>query len=276
MKTAYVVLGMHRSGTSSVAGSLAILGAKPPTTLMEPKEENPKGFWESEKIMVLNDQIFRSAGSSWQDWGPLDPSAVSGPQGQEFAAAARSLVEAEFGEADVIVLKDPRICRLYPFWRAVLLDMGFSPIIVSPVRAPSEVVASLTARNAMSPRHAMRLWLSHVLEAEDTSRGDRRHILLWPDFISSWREHMGRIAALGGPDFPIEAVAHEVDDFLSDDLHRHRAVLFDESLPPLVLGAIRALDQLARGAEPDAAMAKLDDIRREFAAARELFYDGPF
>ena len=47
-RTAVLVLGMHRSGTSSVAGALIRLGGAAPLTLMPPHEtQNPRGFWES-------------------------------------------------------------------------------------------------------------------------------------------------------------------------------------------------------------------------------------
>ena len=50
--TAVLVLGMHRSGTSSVAGALIRLGGAAPLNLMPPTEDNPKGYWES---TLLND-----------------------------------------------------------------------------------------------------------------------------------------------------------------------------------------------------------------------------
>lgn len=53
-KMALVVLGMHRSGTSSVAGALAMLGAQPPKTLLAPSDDNPKGFWESWEIIQVD------------------------------------------------------------------------------------------------------------------------------------------------------------------------------------------------------------------------------
>lgn len=66
-KTAYVVLGMHRSGTSSVAGALSHLGAAPPASLMPPKADNPSGFWESERISDFNEEILNSIGTTWLD-----------------------------------------------------------------------------------------------------------------------------------------------------------------------------------------------------------------
>jgi hypothetical protein len=44
---AAVVLGMHRSGTSALAGVLARLGCDLPTQMMPANEFNPKGFYES-------------------------------------------------------------------------------------------------------------------------------------------------------------------------------------------------------------------------------------
>ena len=46
-RTAVLVLGMHRSGTSSLAGALIRLGGAAPLNLMPPHETNPTGFWES-------------------------------------------------------------------------------------------------------------------------------------------------------------------------------------------------------------------------------------
>jgi hypothetical protein len=44
---------MHRSGTSSLAGSLHLLGATLPKNLIPPKSDNQKGFFEPENIVML-------------------------------------------------------------------------------------------------------------------------------------------------------------------------------------------------------------------------------
>ena len=44
-RPAVVVLGMHRSGTSSVAGALVRLGGMAPLHLMPPQLDNERGFW---------------------------------------------------------------------------------------------------------------------------------------------------------------------------------------------------------------------------------------
>ena len=57
LKSAVLVLGMHRSGTSSVAGALMALGGSAPLHLMPPQEDNERGFWESAVLTALNDEI---------------------------------------------------------------------------------------------------------------------------------------------------------------------------------------------------------------------------
>jgi hypothetical protein len=61
--TALLVLGMHRSGTSSIAGAMVRLGGAAPFNLLLPANDNPKGFWESSVLMTLNDQILAASGS---------------------------------------------------------------------------------------------------------------------------------------------------------------------------------------------------------------------
>ena len=67
-KILVVVLGMHRSGTSSAAGALVRLGAAAPQHLMAPNADNVRGFWESPVISELNNAILAAGGSDWKDW----------------------------------------------------------------------------------------------------------------------------------------------------------------------------------------------------------------
>lgn len=66
-RTAYLVLGMHRSGTSAVTQLLALAGAQLPTNVMPGDEHNAKGYFEPWKIAIFNDERLRAAGSAWDD-----------------------------------------------------------------------------------------------------------------------------------------------------------------------------------------------------------------
>ena len=215
-RTAFVVLGMHRSGTSSVAGVLALLGATPPRTLMGPKPENPKGFWESEVLMAFNDEILTRAGSAWDDPAPLDQDVFDGAQGDDLRRRAREKLNEEFGDADTIVIKDPRICRFYPFWRDVLVAAGYEPFVILPLRDPAEVAASLAARNGMPMADGLRLWRAYVTDAEQATRGHQRKAITWRHLFEDWRSIVSTISAMSGVVFA--GKEEEVDRFLSPHL----------------------------------------------------------
>lgn len=270
-KTALIVLGMHRSGTSSVAGTLALAGASAPRRLMPPAADNPKGFWESSAVAAFNDRLLKSGESDWRDWRRFAHQPIlDDPHAR--AEAVRLLAE-EFDGAEVLVLKDPRICRLFPFWRRALSDAGYEIVVVSPVRPPCEVAASLVSRNGMNREHALRLWLRHVLEAERHSRDLPRRFLLWPGFLSDWREDLAAVSRLSSAplDLGTEAL-QKIEDFLTSDLRRQTEA---SPTPAVVRRAYGLLAQLARyGDHPDL-HADLDQTRRIFDDACDLFSDAP-
>ena len=69
-RQALVVLGMLRSGTSALSNVLALIGAELPRNLMPSSERNPRGYFESQSIFALHEEMIRDIGASW-----FDPSA---------------------------------------------------------------------------------------------------------------------------------------------------------------------------------------------------------
>jgi len=59
-KVAILVAGMHRSGTSALARTLSLLGCDLPKTLMPASGGNEAGYWESQAIANLNDELLES------------------------------------------------------------------------------------------------------------------------------------------------------------------------------------------------------------------------
>lgn len=60
-----LICGMHRSGTSLVTKCFEIFGYGLGDTLMEPNEDNPKGFFEDLDVVQINDELLRANGSYW-------------------------------------------------------------------------------------------------------------------------------------------------------------------------------------------------------------------
>lgn len=155
-----LVLGSHRAGTSLITKSLTCLGVDLGDNLQGPAPDNPAGFWENLDIQRINDRVLHNNGAAWDTLGPID---LSKPQVYHedayFALAGLLRSYPLFG------LKDPRMCRLLPFWKPIFKELGVEVSCVIALRHPSEVMHSLHARNGFSEAKGFALWLVHMLDA---------------------------------------------------------------------------------------------------------------
>jgi hypothetical protein len=275
--TAVAVLGMHRSGTSSVAGALVCLGGTAPLHLMAPEPDNERGFWESPVIMALNEDVLAAGGSYWLDWRKFDYARIDGSVADALRARAKSTLAAEFGEAGIPVIKDPRMCRLMRFWTPVFEEMGWSMRAVLPLRSPLEVAWSLKRRNGVSNGLACLLWLRHVLEAEAETRGMTRAVLNWPNFLSNNREALERLAyhcGLRWPRWGDRGLA-DVDGFVSGGLQHCKAdaddLRADPGISDLARDVYAEMLGLVDNPMSAASLARLDNLRARFESAVALF-----
>ncbi|MFH1792956.1 MAG: sulfotransferase [Pseudomonadota bacterium] len=275
-RTALVVLGMHRSGTSAMSGVLAQMGCDLPKELMPPTDANPKGYFESNKAYRLNDDLLASAGSAWDDSTAFNPDWYGSPRYPEYGQRAAKVIEEEFGASGFFVLKDPRICRLLPFWQQVLADLDVGPRYVCIHRHPREVAASLTRREGWSETVGLLLWLRHVIEAEAGSRGKPRSFVSYDMLMADWRGTVARIGnelELNWPRHPDNA-ASDVEEFLSGELRHFRAA--SEQMPQhsLAFGwvarAYEVLERWAAHGEQAADHAEFDALKAAFDEASPL------
>jgi len=276
-KRALLVLGMHRSGTSAFARSLGLLGCDLPTTLMPAGRGNEQGHWESQPITDLNEEILASAGSSWDDWGAFNPDWYVSPVVDEFRERAQAALESEFGASRLFVLKDPRVCRLLDFWIEATKAFGATPLVVSPIRNPLEVAASLHARDGMEPSIAQLLWLRHVLDAEAASRNLRRTYVRYDDLLSEWRVVADKIGDDLGISWPRRStsVGIEIEEFLTPAQRHHvekdARVLRNPSLSRWIQSTFEILNRWAHGEVRETDTADLDRIRASFDEAAPAF-----
>lgn len=150
---AVVVLGMHRSGTSCLAGSLQEHGLR----LGEVHVRDPynrKGNRENDRIVALNDAVLAHSGGAWD----APPAAIRWRREHE-RERDEILTEFEAG-AGPWGFKDPRVTLTLPFWQEPIAGrVDF----VGAFRHPAQVVRSLCARGSMSlhPAHAAQLWMHY-------------------------------------------------------------------------------------------------------------------
>jgi hypothetical protein len=276
-RQALLVLGMHRSGTSALAGVLARLGATSPKTLIAADQHNVKGYLESPAIVDFDDRILTTAGSNWPDWEPFDQHWISSPFAQSFAAEFPGLIESEYDAASLLLIKDPRISRIVPFWLDQLQMIGIEPKAVLTVRDPLEVAASLAKRNHFSTRVSLLIWLRYLLDAELYTRQIPRSWIHYDDLLKDWRGAASRI----GTDLGVAWSEHnnidsEIHEFLSPELHHHAsslsALLEREDVLDWVKSAYSAINDRKMLYTDDAPIrATLDQIRANFDSACEIF-----
>ncbi len=257
-RTAYLVLGMHRSGTSATAQLLALAGAELPDNVMPGDEHNAKGYFEPWKISVFNDQRLRAAGSAWDDpfnlpYAPLAPDAEA-----DWTTRALDLFKAEFGEAIHPLLKDPRVSVLLPMWRTVLERAGIAARVVIPVRHPLAVAGSLARRDAFPVEKSVLIWTLYMLAAEAGSRDLPRAFVSYDGLLADWRAEVARMEqALGAP-LPrlTDHAATAIDGFLTKDLRHNDGMGALADVPMVGAMAQEALDWFtaaAAGETPDRA-----------------------
>lgn len=207
-----LVLGMHRSGTSALASALHSLGLGLPDNLLPPAPDNPGGYFESRDLTRLNEEILRAAGTAWHDPSPIPEEFFISEKAHAFRERAAAFVTKALAASPIIVLKDPRLSRLLPFWRACLTNLGVSFGSVLILRDPQEVARSLQVRvlsdltrpgGPLSIARAHRLWLRYVLEAEKGSRGLPRALLTYEMLLDDGPRQLAVISDRLRLDYPV-------------------------------------------------------------------------
>ena len=252
-RTAILVTGMHRSGTSALARTLSLMGAALPDALVPPNPGNPEGHWEPQGMVDINDRMLANAGSDLYSIVDIDPEWFETPSARQFTLEAQRLIEQSFRNENLIVLKDPRTALFLPIWTLALETNGFRVVHVLPLRNPSEVAASLRRRHlaafpydAWSEPRGEAVWIRYTMAAVRGSRGHERAFLKHDDLLTNWRQEVARLGQELGilwPEIGTTADA-AVDSFLHDNFTGNSGKL----LGPAQDGGLQKLDlaQLAQ------------------------------
>ena len=270
-RRALVVAGMHRSGTSAMARLLSLSGASLPERVMAPAADNPAGFWEPWEMVALNDRILASCESSWDDVFAVQSAERAAAQAPTALAEAQAFVTANYGAADLMVMKDPRSSVLAPLWSAALEGLGIKPLYVIMVRNPLAVARSLLKRNGFSTEKSVLLWTSYMLAVERDTRGLDRLFVSYDAMLDDWRSALAAVEVALGQPLPRTAdeAAADIEGFLNRSYRHHEATAEDLSaragIWPGALSVFAWFDAAVRGAAPptkvlDAVAAKIADL----------------
>lgn len=220
MKKAFIILGMHRSGTSVLTRIVNLLGATVGDNLMQGNQANPKGYWEHLDIVNIHNVLLAKLGLNWDSISPLPLDWQERDDILLLKQQLKDIVVRDFNGQHIWCLKDPRMCRLLPLWLKIFQELEVVPYFIIAVRNPQEVASSLEVRNQISMSHSYLLWFRYVLESEYNSRGYKRIFINFDDLIDECDVCLKRIAAFMKVDLSTPC-KKKINLFVSDKLKHH-------------------------------------------------------
>jgi hypothetical protein len=289
-----IVTGAGRSGTSTMSGTLSMLGLHLPEPWLQPNDTNPRGFYESLWVVRFHKRLQALSGVRTIDGRPsaleLSRHVARRP------ATVTQLTDwlRQKGRAQTLV-KDPRTFWFADAWFAACEGLGIAPSFVTMLRHPAEVVGSRQKYYFDADLGHQRLaamdvgqtagWVNAQLTTELVTRGRPRAYVQYADLMTDWRAALERVrqqlrlsfnADLHSPD------PHPVDDFIDPGLRRVQATFDGLAIPdPLRSLASDVWDTLCRSADGPAVeqelMDRMDEQRQRYqtmyAQARALVRD---
>ncbi|MGL4318369.1 MAG: sulfotransferase [Pseudomonas sp.] len=145
-----MVVGMHRSGTSFLTGSLQQAGLE----LGKHSAWNPhnlKGNRENQDIVAFHDEVLAARDAAW-DRPPSVPVVWT-----EVETCRAAELVAEYQGVEHWGFKDPRALLMVDAWRQLLPELRFVGIFRNPVA----VARSLAARGTIPQAQAFALWTAY-------------------------------------------------------------------------------------------------------------------
>lgn len=280
-----MVAGAGRSGTSTVAGALTMLGLHLPQPEVPADETNPRGFYESQWVVDFHKELLQrlpvmrtiDARPEVADLGRQRPTA------EDEARLAAWLTEQL--AHDQVVVKDPRAFWFSDLWRRTAQALGAEVVFLTMLRHPAEVAKSRDTSYTPDRGEAFRRhrtianvagWCNAAYVVERATRGDRRVFVRYTDLLTDWRAALRPVrdrlgvelgADLDGSDH------HAVDDFIDTGLRRSETTWDAIEVPPTLREIAEAtwtqVNALAGDPDDVTAVSELERLQRDYATLHD-------
>lgn len=230
------VLGMHRSGTSCLAGSLQVAGLYAGEVVDKGGRRNMRGNRENLEIVGINKAVLKASGGNWNKV----PSELVWTKGQ--ARRRDELIDRFAAESPVWTFKDPRTTVTLPFWQEAPIDLH----VVGIFRHPAKVARSLHSRSGMPAAEGLKLWTDYNRVLVDLHRDHPLPLLSFDTTSSEFEGQLRRTIDFlherldDGPELSLEAAS----SFYAPQLI-HQA----EQSPPVLEDGDEDLDEVLAEAE---------------------------
>jgi hypothetical protein len=211
-----IILGMHRSGTSMLAGLVSQMGLVTGSGLIGGAKDNMKGFFERADVVLQNDQFFNSQNMffdhnthCYDALGALGDIALPNlHNGTMFVEGRKSLKFLNNPMNYPYMLKDPRLCITLRTWLPLLDSL---PAVLFSFRHPMDVSKSLLERhNWYDYERGLKSWYTYnrmaVQQSADLCRVVTSHHKILKDSVNELKKVYDDLHACG------VAVPHPLDE----------------------------------------------------------------
>jgi glycosyltransferase involved in cell wall biosynthesis len=213
-----IVLGMHRTGTSVLAGCLHRLGYHAGDDLLKAGDDNPTGFFESQQLVDMHESFLVSQGTDHLTTDLLPGGWDQSPEARQLQDSIIKFLDGLDQSGKNWLIKDPRIISLWPLWSRAL--EGRSVKLVLTLRHPSEVAWSLARRNGLQLERALELYYQGLRSVWTGLAGFPHAVVCYSYLVQEPIEALRLLnerLALGLED-RLHRQAEEIQNFVQPDL----------------------------------------------------------
>lgn len=276
---AICILGMHRSGTSTITRALNLLGVYlgVEKDLVPPYPENPEGFWERLDIIRIQERLLAAQKRTWDTIMPLPEEWHVASEVQSFRDELVALLKQNFSGDPLWGWKEPRSMLLINLWINILDELEIELDVVFVVRNPLDVARSLQKRNGFPLDKSFGIWFNYNITALRAISNIPTVFLSYDKFLTNWEPELRRCAHDLSIEWPQKDtdLKERIHSFIRPDL-RHSCSSMEDlhnmGAPQPVLKLYELLLSLLDGdASIDSVRGTVNDLYRDFSANSRFY-----
>lgn len=271
--TAICVLGMHRSGTSTLMRAINLLGVYvgEESDLIPADTDNPEGYWERIDINRFHEALFAVLKSTWDTVAPLPEDWHLSAEVQPYRVRLRELILRDFADKVLWGWKDPRTCLTFPLWRDVLSELGIRLVVVFAFRNPLDTAKSLLKRDNFPMDKGLGIWFNYNLHALQELRGVSFRLVFYDRLLEDWKGELKRCSASLSIPWPDDEYGLTValNGFIKPTLRHSKSNPSDLSVAPRPVQDMFSIIEKSCGEV--VAFEGVDRLRLEFWAYARFF-----
>jgi len=175
-----LLLGVPESGTSALADALVRAGA----ALAGPPAGDPAG---------VSQHALAACGMRWDSLAPM-PARLAKAPGLDAARSAIDVFLERMPSDTPLLVAEPLATRIVAMWRerAEAVERPFAAVLW--LTHPGSAAAALARRRQFAPEKSLALWLAHLVEFEQATRGASRTVVTEETFLADPAAGMKRLA----------------------------------------------------------------------------------